>query len=96
MLGETNFIAKDQNIENDYDKVSLVTYRDLDTNDAEKDFVVQLNEEIDMVYGIYLASHQWKEHSKRGYWSMKLTEGLGNPDYDPDSIFSLNVRGTLD
>ena len=66
------FTAKDPNTEGDYDRVSFVTYRDLDTGDAEQDYLVPLDEEIDMVYGILTYSKDWNEHNKRGVWSMKI------------------------
>ena len=46
--GGREFILKDPDVEDSYDIVKFVTYRDLDTNDSEKDFLVPLNEEIDI------------------------------------------------
>ena len=78
---KTSVILKDPDVDGDYDRVNFVTYRDLDTLDSEKDFLVPLNEEIDMVYGLLTYSSEWKEHNKRGFFSMNIHEGLGNPDY---------------
>ena len=65
--------------EDDYDKVRFVTYRDLETTDTSEDFIVPLDEEIEMIYGFHPSRSDWVEHKKRGYWKMKVHRGLGNP-----------------
>ena len=78
---EVKFVAKDPEQEKDYDKVTFVTYRDLETTDKEQDFVVPLDEEIEMAYAFLSASYEWREHTRRGEWSMKVHQRLGNPDF---------------
>ena len=90
--GGREFILKDPDVEDSYDIVKFVTYRDLDTNDSEKDFLVPLNEEIDMVYGMLTYDHEWREHNKRGEWSMKIHEGLGNLDFGKEILPQLKVE----
>ena len=61
-----NLFEADDKIANDYPKVHFLVYRDLDTGDEEKDFLIELGTEIDMVYGFYLSSSDWNEHTARG------------------------------
>ena len=39
---------------------------------------VPLDQEIDMVYAFLSFSADWREHNKKGNWSMKVHKGLGN------------------
>ena len=72
------FILKDDTNDESWDRVRFVTYRDLETSDTEQDFIVPLDVEIDMVYGILAFSSDWREHNEKGTWSMKVHKGLGN------------------
>ena len=74
---------KDDIEDEDQDRVKFVTYRDLETNDTEFDYIVPLDQEIDMVYAFLSFSADWREHNKKGNWSMKVHKGLGN-DIDND------------
>ena len=55
-----------------------MTHRDLETNDTDFDYIVPLDQEIDMVYAFLSFSADWREHNKKGNWSMKVHKGLGN------------------
>jgi len=57
--------------------VHFLVYRDLDTGDELKDFLLEINTEVDMVYAFYLSSATWYEHSTRGLWQMDFNDGLG-------------------
>ena len=74
-----NTFEADEEVEDDYNKVSFLTYRDLDTGDDDKDYLISLEKEIhDMVYGIYLYRADFYEHTSRGYWKMEFNDQLGN------------------
>lgn len=73
-----NMVEADEDDPEDYPKVHFLVYRDLDTGDTDKDFLIEVNSEIDMVYGIYLSSSKFKEHTTRGYWKLDFNESLGN------------------
>ena len=87
-----NTFEADPEDEEDYPKVHFLTYRDLDTGDTEKDYLIELDKEIhDMVYGMYLSRANFFEHTERGYWKMEFNDQLGNQldniDLGPDSEF---------
>ena len=67
-------------------RVQFISYRDLDTGDDEQDYVVPLDEQIDMVYAIH-DTWEWKEHKAKGKWSMKVHRGLGNK-VEPQTLVS--------
>ena len=72
-----NLFDADEDDPDDYPRVHFLTYRDLDTGDAEQDFNIELETEIDMVYGLYLASSNWNEHTARGTFKMNFNSKLG-------------------
>ena len=72
-----NLVDADENDPSDYPKVHFLVYRDLDTGDELKDFLLEINTEVDMVYAFYLSSATWYEHSTRGLWQMDFNDGLG-------------------
>ena len=70
-----NTFEADEEVEDDYNKVSFLTYRDLDTGDDDKDYLISLEKEIhDMVYGINLYRADFYEHTSRGYWKMEFND----------------------
>ena len=48
-----------------------------------------------MVYGMRGSSYKWKEHNKKGTFSMKIHERLGNPDFDNKKTLA-NFAGSSD
>ena len=64
----------------DLDYVAFVSYRPLDTGDSAQDYLIQLGQEMDMVYGFRYRSSAWYRHDKRGWFSMKVDESLGRLD----------------
>ena len=64
----------------DLSYVAFVSYRPLDTGDSAQDYLIQLGEEMDMVYGFRYRSSDWYKHDKRGWFSMKVDESLGRLD----------------
>ena len=71
----SNTIEADANDPEDYPKVVFLTYRDLDTGDVEKDYLISLDKEIhDMVYGLYVYRAEFNEHTARGYWKLEFND----------------------
>ena len=47
-----NLFDPDENDPEDYPKVHFLAYRDLDTGDMDKDYLITLNKQHDMVYAM--------------------------------------------
>ena len=58
--------------------VKWVTKRKLDTGDLAEDYLIPLNDEIDIVWAIGLSSGDWKYHDLWGRFRMTFDESLGN------------------
>lgn len=75
----------DENDPEDYPKVRFLVYRDLDTGDMEKDYLITVGQQHDMVYAMQLYSSDWaREHNARGTWKMNFSSELGNKLGDID------------
>ena len=73
-------------------------YRDLDTGDVDKDYLITINEEHEMVYAMQLYSSNWnREHNSRGTWKMNFSSALGNKfDSDIGGLDPLNPSLKID
>lgn len=58
-----------------------MTWRPLDTGDSEEDFLIPMNENINMVWSFRSDDADWRIHIRRGYFNVSLDKGMGNPDY---------------
>ena len=67
----------------DGSSVRFVTTRKLDTGDAEKDFLIQLGEEIDMNWAVSLYTSDWVRHDFRDKFRITFDKAFGN---DPATI----------
>ena len=59
-------------------RIKFVTRRKLDTGDTLEDYLIPLNQEIDIVWALHHQTGEWKEHSFKGYYSTTFDETLGN------------------
>lgn len=56
------------------DQVAFINYRPLDTGDSAQDYLIQLGQEMDMVYGFRFRSNLWTTHDRRGNFYMTITD----------------------
>ena len=56
-----------------------MTRRKLDTGEYTEDYLVKLDEEMDMVWAINHIEGGWVDHTFRGRFKVTLDETLGNP-----------------
>ena len=63
----------------DNSRVKLVTKRRLDTGETSEDYLIPLNQEIDMVWAWKSDSGEWAYHNQYGRWKVTFDETLGNP-----------------
>ena len=94
-----NLFDADENDPEDYPKVHFLVYRDLDTGDEDKDYLITINKEHEMVYAMQLYSSDWKrEHNSRGTWKMNFSAALGNKfnDIDIGDLDPLNPSLKID
>lgn len=87
-------IEADEEEPDDYPKVNFLVYRDLDTGDAEKDFLIEIDTEIQMVYGMYLLSSKFNTHTAKGKWKLDFNSNLGT-DFDEIDINAEVLQPTL-
>ena len=64
----------------------FVTRRKLDTGDSGEDYLIQLDEEIDMVFGMRVRDSKWKNHDFKGQFRMTFASKYGNALIPSDDI----------
>ena len=64
----------------------FVTRRKLDTGDSGEDYLIPLDEEIDMVFGMRVRDSKWKNHDFKGQFRMTFASKYGNALIPSDDI----------
>ena len=59
-------------------KVRITTKRPLDTGDIDEDYIIKLDEDIDMVWAFRFSDEIWKIHQMKGWWTLNLKKEHGN------------------
>ena len=78
-VDETSHLTGTYEISADKEQVTFVSRRKLDTGEYTEDYLVKLDEEMEMVWAINHKTGEWVNHTFRGGFKMTLDETLGNP-----------------